>query len=176
MKTVFDGRRLPMLAAALMLAGGCGGNKPAERELIVPIGSTIEVGPLKYTVFQTEWKDTLDGDHGPRMPKHKFLLVQLAVENSTNEDAAIPMMTLLDDKGQTYAEESDGQGVSSWLGYLRTAKPGETARGFALFDAPQTSFKMRVSSGGDPEHERTALVELPLRIDLGTSPGGVGGS
>jgi hypothetical protein len=34
-----------------------------------------------------------------------------------------------------------------------------------LFDVPQGACKLRISSGGDPESEQTALIELPLQFN-----------
>lgn len=134
----------------------------------VPIGSTVVVGNLKYTVFQTEWKDSLPGDLGARTPRDKFMIVHVAVENATATEAGIPLMTLVNGKGESINEEQDGKGLPEWMGYLRTVAGKGTERGTVLFDAPQTSYKLKLMSSDDPETEQTAMVDIPLSIELTT--------
>jgi hypothetical protein len=147
-------------------AGGAGGSEP-----VVSMGSIAAVGGLKYTVFQSEWRESLDSPQGPRTPKHKYLLLHLAVENTSTEETGIPMFRLVNEKGEEFDEESNGNGVTDWLGFLRTSKPSATERGAVVFDVPQTGYKLRVSSGGDdPEKEKTALIEIPLRVEVDSAP------
>jgi hypothetical protein len=172
--TDYSSRRV-LLVFALGLAlgsggcqtgGGSGGNEP-----VVSMGSVAAVGGLKYTVFQSEWRESLDSAQGARTPKHKFLLLQLAVENTSTEENGIPMFRLVNEKGEEFDEESNGNGVTDWLGFLRTAKASATERGSVVFDVPQTGYKLRVSSGGsDPEKEKTALIEIPLRVEVDSAP------
>lgn len=164
-------RRAAIVAAliALAVAPACKTGTTGSAEQTVSMGSTVAVGGLKYTVFQAEWKESLDSPQGARTPKNRYLLLHLAVENTTTEETGIPMLRLVNDKGEGFDEESNGNGVSDWLGFLRTAKPSSTERGTVVFDVPQTGYKLRVSSGGDdPEKEKTALIEVPLRIDVDT--------
>lgn len=177
--TVFSRRHLFVSAGALSFAAlvGCGPSGSGT-ESVVPMGSTVAVGNLKYTVFQTEWREALDGTTGPRSPQHRFLLVTLSVENTGTQEAGIPLLRLVDSSDAAHEELSNGEGVQDWLGYLRTAQPGASERGVILFDVPPAGYKLRVSSGGDLEDEKTAVIDIPYRVDIGpptSSPGSPGG-
>jgi hypothetical protein len=152
--------------AGLFLIIGC---QPSSRksEQTVPIGTTVTVSPLKYTVFETRWSEGLTTDEGPRSPKHRFLMVHVAVENTGANEVSIPQFRLVGAKGEVIEEESSGAGVRDWLGFLRTVQPGSTERGVVLFDAPQAGYKLRVAAGDDPEREQTALIDMPLQLDMG---------
>jgi hypothetical protein len=152
---------------ALPFSGCKGIMKQSAEEPTVNMGTTVAVGGVKYTVFQSEWRDNLDTAQTPRLPRNRFLLLQVAVENATGGELGIPMLQLINEKGDTFDEESNGTGVQDWLGFLRVAKPNATERGVVLFDVPQTGYKLRVSSGDDdPEKEKTALIDIPLRVDV----------
>lgn len=156
-----------LAVACLISAGGCKTKSGSGPEQVVSMGSTVAVGGLKYTVFQTEWKENLEGPQGVRTPKNRYMLLHLAVENASGDETGIPMFQLVNEKGELFDEENNGNGVTDWLGYLRTAKANSSERGTVLFDVPQTGYKLRVSSGGDdPEKEKTALVDIPLRVDV----------
>ncbi len=66
------------------------------------------------------------------------------------------------------------------MGYLRLLQPRESRSGRLLFDVPQGAYKLRVSSGGDPESEQTALIDIPFQLNsdvprVSGAPGGSGG-
>jgi len=144
------------------------------------MGTPLAVGPLTYTVLETEWRDALDAPQGQRTPKNRFLLVHVSILNNSAEEKAAPLLQLVDAKGGTHPEIAEGEGVPDWLGYLRMLQPRESRFGRLLFDVPQAAYKLRVSSGGDPESEQTALVDLPLQLNSETprvsEPGGFSGA
>lgn len=129
------------------------------------MGNPVTVGPLTYTIVETDWRDALDGATGARIPQSRFMVVNLTVLNKGSKDAGIPLLTLIDATGKEYRELDKGDGVPQWLGLLRQVRPSETESGRILFDAPQGSYKIRVSSGGEAETEVTALVDLPYLPD-----------
>jgi hypothetical protein len=151
---------------AILLAG-CG-VKPAK-EIHAAMGTEVTTGELKYLVVDSEWRDSLDTAAGPRLPSSRFLMIQLSVTNSASEEKAAPLLEIVNDKGQAFRELSEGDGVPQWMGYLRLLQPKETRTGRLLFDVPPGAYQLRVSSGGDPETERTALVEVPFQIGPDTS-------
>jgi hypothetical protein len=129
------------------------------------MGSQVAVGALTYTALETEWRDGLDSDKGPRTPKHRFLLIKVTITNGGGTESYAPLLYLVDGKGQEYIEEDKGDGVQNWMGTLRLLGPAQTSEGMLLFDVPQGSYQLRVSTGGDPEKEVAALVTIPFRLD-----------
>ena len=143
---------------------------PACRKTVAPervgaIGTPMAVGPLSYTALETEWRDSLESAQGQRTPKTRFLLVNVTVLNASSEQKAVPLLQLVDSKGGVYPEIAEGEGVPDWMGYLRLLPARESHSGRLLFDVPQGAYKLRVSSGGDPEGEQTALIDLPLQLN-----------
>lgn len=149
-----------VLTAALLCAAGCRGRKA---EAVHPMGAPVTVGDLSYTVYHTEWHDELPGDAGPRKPQHRFLLVTVSITNNGPEDAAAPLLTVIDKNGKETLELDKGEGVPQWFGLLRRIRSTQTETGTLLFDVPPGDYTLRVSSGGDVEKEQTALVNLPYR-------------
>jgi hypothetical protein len=152
-----------LTALALALAGCKRSTGSAGREY--PMGAQVQVGPLIYTVIHAEWLNSLDASQGMRSPKNSFLAVQLSITNSGAADAGVPLLTLEDPSGKTYLEEDKGDGLEGWMGLLRLIKPAQTEQGRILFDVPPGVYRLRVTTGGDPEAEVYAHVKLTLRAD-----------
>lgn len=159
-------RRLAVSAICLLplLLGGCGRGADAN-ERVVEMGTTVAVGTLSYTVIDLSWRDALPSSGAPRLPKHKYLTLNVSVTNGGAGQASIPLLTLTGSDGAEYPEEQHGEGVPKWLGLLRSVSPAQTEQGNILFDAPPGAYKLRVSSGGDAENEQSALVTIPFRVD-----------
>jgi hypothetical protein len=151
-----------MLAVAALLVAGCGQKKQAET--IYRMGEPVTVGPLTYTVLETEWRTELGEGIQQRIPKHRFLLLRLSISNASKEAAAAPLLSLEDAAGQSHRELAEVQGVANWLGLLRLVAPGSSLGGTIVFDVPPAEYRLRVASGGDLESERTALIEVPLTL------------
>lgn len=148
------------LAAASLLLAGCGGTKP---DTVHAMGAPVVAGDLSYTVYHTEWRDELQTDSGPRKPRHRFLLVTVSITNNGPEDTTAPLLAVIDKNGNESLELDKGEGVPQWLGLLRRIRSTQTETGTLLFDVPPGDYTLRVSSGGDVETEKTALVRLPYR-------------
>jgi hypothetical protein len=88
-------------------------------------------------------------------------LVHLSVNNAGSKEVNLPLLNAVDSAGQEHLELSEGQGVVEWLGLLRPLNPTESKDGRIVFDIPMGAYNLRLSDGGDPESERTALVTLP---------------
>lgn len=155
-----------LLLAAALTFSGCSWmgnhNGPAH---IYQMGSKARVGALTYSVVDTSWKEALETPNGPRLPKRRFLILNISVANGGGAETAVPLLTLIDQNKREYREEEHGDGLTSWLGLLRTIDPGKTDQGQVLFDVPAGSYQLRVTSGGDPETEVAALIDIPLRVD-----------
>ena len=91
-------------------------------------------------------------------------MIRVQVLNSGNKEVTVPLLNLEDDNGNNYLELSDGQGVEEWWGVLRTLSPSETQNRRVLFDVRPMNHKLRVTDGGEPDKEQTALVTIPLKL------------
>jgi hypothetical protein len=168
-----------LIVALLALAGAllnlsCSSQRPGADTRAYRMGEPVAVGALVYNISDTEWLDQLGSGPSARIPQNRFLLIRLTVTNGGASNSAIPEMTLVDPRGQTYHELTEGQEVDEWLGYLRTVSPAQTERGRVLFDVPTGAYRLRVTNDAEPGSERAALIELPLQITpvLPTPPAG----
>jgi len=152
-----------LAAICFLVLLGC--QKGAAPERVGNMGTPLGVGPLTYTAVDTEWRDSIESSNGPRIPKNKFLLLNLTVANSSSEQKAAPLLQIVDSKGEVHPEIAEGDGVTDWMGYLRLLAAHESRSGRLLFDVPQGACKLRISSGGDPEQEQTALIDIPLQLN-----------
>jgi hypothetical protein len=100
----------------------------------------------------------LEGE-ATRVPKDRFIVVQLSVNNNGNTDATIPGVTLESDSGTTYNELTDGNGIQGFLGVLRHVGPSQTMRGAIAFDAPAAHYRLRFA---DENADNEILADLPL--------------
>jgi len=149
-------------AALVLLLAACSGR---NADTVHPMGTPVAVGDLSYTVYGTEWRDELQTDMGPRKPQHRFLLVSVSITNNGPEDRNAPLLAVIDKDGRETLELDKGDGVPQWLGLLRRIRSTQTETGMLLFDVPPGDYKLRVSSGGDVDDEKTALISLPYRVE-----------
>jgi hypothetical protein len=129
------------------------------------MGSPATVGPLSYTVLHSAWVDNVETVDGMATAKQHFLVLELSITNAGPEDAAAPLLFVADEKGKETMEEQKMTGSPNWLGLMRVIKPLETLSGKIVFDVPMANYKLKVTSGGDPEKEVEAFVDVPLRLD-----------
>lgn len=155
------------LFAALLLTGCSGSEKFPVRTY--QMGERVTLGPFIYQAFETQWLTHLGDEASPRIPKHRFFLVRTSIVNSTGNEMMSPNLTLVDDRGESFSELSEGEGVPQWIGYLRQIKPSDSAQGNAIFDAPPRHYKLRVT---DDTGERVALIDIPLSFNA-ESPEGI---
>jgi hypothetical protein len=127
------------------------------------MGEKVVVEPFIFTVLETRWESQLGEGAASKTPNGRFLLVKLSITNSGNEDAGVPMLTLEDNKGQTFREFQEGNLIPNYLGMFRRVGPAQTETGQICFDVPQSAYKIRLSNGADDE--RLAYVDLPLLMD-----------
>lgn len=151
-----------MFSFALVWLTGCSNQSVSTRNeevRVVPAGEKAIAGHLAYTVVDSQILTQLGDEANPRIPRDRFLLVQLGVTNSSNVDNPIPAIELVDDSGKTYNELADGTGVTNWLGVVRHVGPGQTERGDVAFDAPAAHYKLRFT---DESMNNDILADLPL--------------
>jgi hypothetical protein len=150
---------------ALPFLSGCSGGGQTHPTQLYRMGERTTVGPLIYTVLEAEWRQQLGDGPNPRMPKHRFLVLRLAINNSSNRDVSVPLLSLVDSSGKTYQEESESLGVIDWLGLLRTIQASIPEEGRIIFDAPLAAYKLRVVDDGEVGQEQVAMIEIPLQLD-----------
>lgn len=152
-----------LVGCAALLLSGCAQQQPARIEF--SMGERVPIGQMTYSVVESAWRTQLGESFRVRTPAQRFLLIKISVTNGTGKDVAIPLLTLEGTNGQTYRELENGEGVDNWFGLLRTISPGETQQGNIVFDAPLTSYKLRIPDVADPGLEKYATVQIPLRLD-----------
>jgi hypothetical protein len=147
----------PVVLSVLLLAG-CSA-PPRKESRLFPAGEKAAVGPLIYTVVDSQFAQTLGDDpNNQRTPANRFVIVQLSVSNSGNSEMNIPAMTLIDDDGQSYPELADGRGVQDWMGVIRKVATTQTEHGQILFDAPAKHYRLRLTDETDDD----ISIDIPL--------------
>jgi len=159
------------LLAALSLAGGLllTGCSQNPVQLNFQMGDRITAGPVVYSVIQTVWRTQLGDIFKSRVPENRFLMITLSATNGGGREISVPLLTLEGDNGKEYHELESGDGISNWFGLIRTISPAETRQGNIVFDVPLTSYRLRLTDGGEPGTEKFVWVDIPLRIDTDTS-------
>jgi hypothetical protein len=160
-----------LLLAALSIAGGLltGCAKQNSTQINFQMGDRITAGPLAYNVIQTTWRTQLGDLFKTRVPENRFLMITLSATNGGGKEVSVPLLTLEGENGKEYHELENGQGIDNWFGLIRTVSPAETRQGNIVFDVPLTSYRLRLTDGGEPGTERFVWVDIPLRIDTDTS-------
>jgi hypothetical protein len=92
-------------------------------------------------------------------------VLTLSVTNGGGRQVSVPLLSLQNQNGQTFSESEDGEGLDNWFGLLRNIDPAQTQQGIILFDVALTSYRLRITDGGEPGADRFAWVQIPLRID-----------
>jgi hypothetical protein len=157
-------KSVPALCALALLLAGC--SSPAKPPFMqYNMGEKVPVGHLSYTVFETQWLTHLGEGPTARVPQNRFFLIRLSAVNGGSNDAAIPSLTLEDDKGQKYEELSNGEGVPQWIGFLRTARPADSVQGNIVFDVPPGHYKLTMT---DEDQSHGARVDIPLSFGAET--------
>jgi uncharacterized protein DUF4352 len=151
----------------VILAGlldGCSHADPAPTER--PMGEKVKLGPLTYTVLDSSWHSQLGDAFKLRPAQQRFLILTLSVTNGGGSDISIPLLNLENAEGQMFLESDNGEGVDNWFGVLRNISPAQTQQGRILFDAPLTSYRLRLTDGAGPGEEKYGWVTIPLRMDV----------
>lgn len=157
-------RLLHVLLPLMLLFTACKKQEATESKNH-EMGERVSFGPFTYVVVESSWKNQLGEGFNIRAPQNRFLMVTLSVTNRGGSEATLPMLTMEGSNGQTYQELQDGNGVTNWLGVIRTIAPAQTIQGKLLFDVPLSSFRLRVPDGGESGYEKYTSIEIPLNID-----------
>jgi hypothetical protein len=162
-KHMMTHKSLVLPSVAILLTLGCGSaSAPTKTHAM---GELVQTGALVYTVTEAEWRNELaGGPSGVIHPKHRFLTLRVNISNSGSQELSVPLLQVEDSSGASYSELDEVEGVDNWLGLLRVLPPAGTMEGRIAFDVPPAVYRLRVTSGGDPEKETNALVEIPLSV------------
>ena len=156
---------LAAVAAALLLNACSRSSSSTIRTY--SMGEKVMSGQIIYTVYETQWLPQLGEGPAARVPQHRFFLVRMTAVNSGSAEVIMPNVTVEDDKGNSYAELQNGDGVPQWVGYLRKVKPAESAQGNLVFDAPPAHYKLRIT---DEDEDHTAYIDIPLSFGAEIPP------
>jgi hypothetical protein len=154
------GLYLPFL---LFICGACRDQTRSGEIGTVNIGERAQIGPLIYTVLDTQWIVSLGEENAPRLPSNRFFIVNMTVVNGGKEPVSVPTFTLVDDSGKTYTELENGDGVPQWMGFVRKIRPADTTQGNIAFDVPQKRFKLRVADDTDTIY---GYIDIPLNFGV----------
>jgi hypothetical protein len=159
---------LSRLAAIVAVIGACllaACSRENSARIDYAMGDHVPIGSLTYTVIESRWQTQLGDPLKLRVPQQRFFLIRISVTNGGGSEVSVPLLQLESYAGQTYQESQDGEGVSNWLGLIRTLRPAETLQGQILFDVPLTSYRLRVPDGAGPGAEKYAWIAIPLRME-----------
>jgi hypothetical protein len=123
------------------------------------MGDRVQLGPLIYIAFDSQWLTHAGDGASARIPDQRFFVVRLSATNSGSAAVEVPPLTISDQDGKEYTELTNGDQVPQWIGMLRSLKPAESLQGNIVFDCPPRRYKLKIS---DPEGRRTALIDIPL--------------
>jgi hypothetical protein len=152
-----------MLSAVALLTG-CA-TKATPQRIDYDMGERVTLGPLTYNVIESAWRSQLGGEFKVRIPQQRFLMITISVTNGGGKDVSVPLLTLENQNGDTIHEIENGEGVDNWFGILRTVAPAQTQQGRVVFDVPLSTYKLRLTDGGDAANEKYAWVNIPLHMD-----------
>jgi hypothetical protein len=151
------------LAASLLLSS-CG-DKNVLLKSEYQMGEKVVVGPLTYNVIETAWRSQLGDEFKIRIPEQRFLIITISATNGGGHEVSVPLLMLENQNGDSFRELENGEGVDGWFGFLRTIGPAQTQQGRIVFDVPLSSYRLRLTDGGDPATEKYAWVKIDLHMD-----------
>lgn len=158
-------RRLILIAflAGIPVTIGCGNRGPQRLEY--QMGERVTNGPLTYNVIESRSVSQLGDLLKLRLPQNRFLVISISITNGGGHEVSVPLLSVEGASGQSYLESENGEGVTNWLGVLRSLTPASTSQGQIVFDAPLGAYRLRLPDGGEPGTEKYVWVQIPLRVD-----------
>ena len=149
-------RVLPIaaLAVAMMSLASCAKKQEVRT---VQLGEKAVIGPFIYVASETQWPLSL----GSRTPKDRFFLIKLSISNAGSPPATIPSFEIVDDQGNSFPEETSGEGVDQWLGLTRKIQEAQTERGTIIFDVMPKHYRLRVAD----ENDNFMYIDIPLNLN-----------
>lgn len=150
----------------------CGGDPAALKTNVYRMGDRALAGSVTYVGLTADYRTELPGAKDPM--KNRYLVIFLSATNGGGEEVILPHTRLISTDGSEIPEVTEIEGFPQWMGVLRRVAPSSTEQGYVVFDVPVGAYKLQVSSGGDPEKEQIAQIEIPTKLTPAT-PTGVAG-
>ena len=153
------------IALSVSFAAATGCRRSNDNSLIgtYRMGDPVQAGPLNYQIIESDWRPELNGG---KTPKDRYLVLRAVIKNTGSSEVGVPGFELLDAKGTTYSELTEGlEEFPNWLGLIRRIRPGGSLTGFAVFDAPVGPYKLVVSDAGHVADEKHAHIEIPVALE-----------
>lgn len=167
-----NGNALQTISLTLALCLGlaaCGGKKNDGTSITYNMGDRVDVKGVVYNVLEADWQPSIGDGGDQKIPKHRFLVIRLAITNGTGAQVSVPFLSLEGGKGDPVMEVDEVKSLPGWLGIVRLVNPAQTEEGRIVFDVPPASYKLRVVAGvGDEEDSR--LIDIPYAINDVTAP------
>lgn len=157
-------RVLSILSVAALLVGAvsCGGDSTMKKPVSYRMGDRASTGSVTYVGLTADYRQELPGAKEPL--KNRYLVISLSVTNGGGTEVMLPHTRLIKPDGTEIPEVTEIDGFPQWLGLLRKISPASTEQGYVIFDVPVGAYKLQVSSGGDPEKEQLAQIDIPANL------------
>ncbi len=150
------------VGALLVLAASCGGRSTMKKTVAYRMGDRASIGSVTYVGLTADYRQELPG--AKELMKNRYLVIALSITNGGGAEVILPHTRLIKPDGTEIAEVTEIDGFPQWLGLLRKVEPASTEQGYVVFDVPVGAYKLQVSSGGDPENEQLAQIEIPANL------------
>jgi hypothetical protein len=121
------------------------------------MGEKAEIGPFVYEAIDTRWPMTLEG----RTAKERFFIIHVSIVNIGANPMTVPGFEVVDDNGNSFPEDVDGNGVTDWLGLSRKLPVAQSDQGSIVFDVPPKHYHLRVAD----ENDNFMYIDIPLNLN-----------
>ena len=72
------------------------------------MGDRVQLGPLIYIAFDSQWLTQAGEGASQRIPEQRFFVVRLSITNSSAGAENVPTLSMTDDDGKEYTELGNG--------------------------------------------------------------------
>ena len=123
-------------------------------------GEIVRIGYMQYQVHGSRFSDRFsDNEFLNQPPDAMYLIVDLSVTNTDNEERTVSPFKLVDENGAEYGTSYRAFMAEGGMGLIPSLNPNVTRRANLIFDVPQNRiYRLRVSGGNWSTDE--ALIAL----------------
>jgi hypothetical protein len=111
------------------------------------MGDTVSLGYWSYRVWGTQWKRSIGSEYLSEYPDAAFFVIDLSIRNDDRTSSTLPPFKLVDSQGREYDESSKAIYEHGSIGMFKSLNPSVESRGYAVFDVPKGTYKLKVSGG-----------------------------